>query len=482
LNTDGVVRCTAFAGKLVFCNGYDDLMSWDGSGLAVVEEYVVDASAGLAYVSGTQFTIESEAGLYAVGTKVQAQLAAGVFVESTVAGVSQSGDVTSVTLHDSVLTSALSQVAYGARPPRAAFVYATHDRLWAFGKGPLLSAGLSGDVDRMRVYYTFGVNDVTAWHDADGNWQGINLADKNPLQDELLAMSVKDNMTVFFGRRQTQVWTGSDPSVGGDMSWSKTLPLGVVHGEAVLELPNDVAFLSDNGMRTLSRSLQTEQLDVSDVGSELDPTWLEVVREIQADTAAYRKLRRGACEAQGWLGLSVPGRTLVLQVTSGGPVWAVFDGLFGSADAVGNLPDGQLLLAVENRLYKYDDTVWNDAGMVFTCRWWTPWAAPAGVSRRWGNCYISVLTAKQATLPLVLYRYVDFDDDNPKLADLQTEGAPDLWDTADWDVALWDNPNPVPARVRDHFVCSMLALAVEHGSGGGPLTILGLKLEGVPEQ
>jgi hypothetical protein len=93
-----------------------------------------------------------------------------------------------------------------------------------------------------------------------------------------------------------------------------------------------------------------------------------------------------------------------------------------------------------------------------------------------------VLTAKQATLPLVLYRYVDFDDDNPKLADLQTEGAPDLWDTADWDVALWDNPNPVPARVRDHFVCSMLALAVEHGSGGGPLTILGLKLEGVPEQ
>jgi hypothetical protein len=93
-----------------------------------------------------------------------------------------------------------------------------------------------------------------------------------------------------------------------------------------------------------------------------------------------------------------------------------------------------------------------------------------------------VLTTKQATLPLTLYRYVDFDDDNPKLTGLLTEGAPDLWDAADWDVALWDNPNPVPARVRDHFVCSVMALAVEHEGSGGPLTILGLKLEGVPEQ
>lgn len=68
----------------------------------------------------------------------------------------------------------------------------------------------------------------------------LNLADKAGVADELMAMVVKDGMTVFMGRNQMQLWIGTDPSGDGDLAWSKTIPLGVVHGSAVMELPNDL--------------------------------------------------------------------------------------------------------------------------------------------------------------------------------------------------------------------------------------------------
>jgi hypothetical protein len=455
---------------------------WDGTAMTVIAEYVTDPSANLTYAAANQFSIDSEEALYATGTPVRAQLTAGVYVTALVSAVAQAGDTTTVTLDSGVLTPDLSEVAYSARPPVLAFLYAAHDRLWGFGKGPLQPVAVSADADRSRVFYTFSVNDPSAWHDSGGSLQSINLADKSPVQDELLGMSVKDGMTVFLGRRQTQVWTGSDPTISGDFSWRTTLPLGVVHGEALLELPNDVAFLTDNGMRTLTRSLQTEQLDVSDVGSEMDPTWSEVVQAVRNDTAAYRALRHGRCDAQGWYGLNVPGRTLVLQVTAGGPAWTVFDGLFGQAGAMGSLPDGSFLLAVAGQLYRYDTNAWADDGAAFSCRWWTPWLAPGDPTRRWANYTLNVLTAQAGTLPLTLSRYRDLNDADPKVMALETQSQPDCWDEVDWDVALWDNVTPPPSRVRDHFVCGTMALAVECTTTQGPLTLLGVKLEGVTER
>lgn len=482
LNPAGVPRAVVFAGKLVLVNGLDPMLAWDGDTWQVVEEKVVDVAGGLAYVSANQFQIASLAEFYPVGSEVEARIGGGTLVQSEVAAVSVSGSVVTVTLADAVLGPGLDQVAYTARPPVMAYVYAAHDRLWGFGKGPLTGSELSADVDRARVYHTHGVNDETAWRDSEGIVPGINLADKSSGSDMLMAMAVKDGLTIFLLRNSTQVWTGSTPGAEGDFAWQKTIPLGTVHGSLVVELPNDVAFVTQNGVRTFSRTLQTEQLDVSDVGSEVDPTVAEQLRLLVADDACYRRVNSVVCAAQNWFGARLYDHFLMFQVGAAGKGWAVFDGAFGMAGAFHAAPDGRLYLAVGGQVFRYDETVWDDDGEAIATRWWTPWLRLAKNGKRWANRYVEVVAAPGAVMDVVVRRYRNLDDGDGWAMTVPVGNAPDYWDSADWDASYFDNATPSPSIVRDRFVSDEMAFAVESANEEGPLTLFGVKVFGVAEK
>lgn len=480
LNPAGVIRTVTFAGKLLLCNGVDEVLVYDGSVWQVVYTLVKDVAGGLVFVSADRFSITGVPATYPVGSTVRAMLAGGP-VTACVSAVAVSGSVITVTLDASVLDSTLAEVWFTVKPPRVAYLAVAHDRLWGFGKGPL-KAEMSGDVDRLRVFYTAGVNDFSAWPDpATGVIPSLNLADKAGVADELMAMAVKDGMTVFLGRNHLQLWTGSDPDADGDFTWSKTIPLGVVHGNAVLELPNDLLFISRQGVRTLSRTMQTEQLDVSDVGGELDPTVNEMVRMMMADPALYRRMVGVRHEAQGWLGLAFLDRTLVWQIGGFGSGWVVFDGVFSGVGAAHTSADGALYVAKGAQLYRYDMEVWSDAGTPIFTRWWTPWVTPAK-GRRWAGSYAEVLASPAVEVPFTLRRYIDYDDGNPQVMEMMAPPTPDYWDTGAWDAGLWDNGSLTVPVARDHVVADMLAYAVESESANGPFTLFGIKLYGMAER
>ncbi len=476
----GVVRSVTFGGRLLMCNGLDDVMAWDGTAWHAVSTFVTEAAAGLTFVSGTVFTVASEASLYAVGVTVRATLTSGK-VTASVAAVSEADGIVTVTLAAAVLDNTLSAVEFTVKPPRFAALVAVHDRLWGFGKGQLAPT-MSSDVDRLRVYYTYGVNDYTAWPNPEtGSIPSINLADKAGVADELLAMSVKDGMTVFAGRNHLQLWVGSSPGASGDFAWSKTIPLGIVHGSALLELPNDLLFVTRQGARTLSRTLQTEQLDVSDVGSELDPTITERVARIMGNPAWYRRVNVMRHDGQGWFGLAMDDCTLVWQVGAFGHGWVVFDGAFAGVSASHLAPDGELYLANGGQVYRYDMDVWSDAGEPVTVRWWMPWVNPAN-RKRWANKYLEVLVKRAVDVAFIMRRYKDYDDANPQVFALTTPAEPTYWDGTDWDEGLWDiGDNPLP-MVRDHVVADSYSYAIESTTVNGPFTVFGLKLYGVAER
>ena len=479
LNGTGTPRAVLFGGKLVLCNGIDPILVWDGATMAPVQTLVRDAGANLTMLSATQLRIDSTAALYPVGSDVRVRVN-GAYVTTTVAAVSQSGAQTTVTLASSVLVAPLTEVWFAVRPPAFANMRVAHDRLWGFGKGPL-NPTLATDVDRLRVFYTFGVNDPAAWPDtATGSIPSINLADKAGVADELLAMAVKDGMTVFLGRMHVQLWEGSRPQAGGDFGWVKTIPLGVVHGDAVLDLPNDLLLVTRLGARTLSRTVQTEQLDIADVGKAIDPTLMALMREVEANVPAYRRLAGFSCPAQQWFGLAMGSKTLVWQVAATGQGWAQFDGGFANLTAAHTAVDGTLYVAKGNQLYRYDTTVWSDAGVPFTARWWTPWVAPAA-NRRWANKMTELLVVPTVGQSLTLRRYKDFDDSNGQVLNLVLPNIPDYWDTATWDAALWDNSGASSPLVRDPVVAEVMALCVETNNAL-PLRILGVRFYGLAEQ
>lgn len=482
LNPQGKVRWVHFAGKLVFCNGLDAVMSWNGETVEVVCEYIQEQGGNLLYVSENTFSVESDAALYPAGKELRLENAAGDVVEAVVASASQSGNVTTVTVQADVVDSTLTSVALKEYPPKFQHLYAAHDRLWGMGTGPLQANQFSNNADRTFAFYTAGFGDESHWRDETGALQYINIADKMPVSDEVVAMAVKDGLTIFFGRHYTQVWSGYDPTETGDMSWNKTIPLGLVHGDLVAEMPNDIAFFSRYGVRTLTRMLQTEQLDIADIGSEVDTTVAKHMQQLLSSDAAYRKAMAFKHVDQGWFAFKPADETFVFQLSGSATGWSLFDGVFAEISAALNTPDGKLYVAKGGQLYVYDENVYSDDGAAIATKWWTPWVKPNGNGRAWANKYLEVITEQGEAMPLSIKRYKNYNNSSYVESYASTHAMEDYWEDAEWDTAFWDNGAAKPDVVRDHYVADVVSYAVESVSDQGPLTVYGIKLLGINEK
>lgn len=481
LDVNGKMRTTHFAGKLILTNGIDPVLSWNGSEFEEVYAWVREVSATLSYVDASTFTVESLPEFYQVGTSLQLMVD-GVLVDSHVVAMSEVGDVLTVTLADSVLSAGLESVDIKMFPPRFQYIYAAHDRLWGFGSGALRAGKFSAIEHRSRVYYTFGVNDETAWQNEEGLLQYINMADKMPSDDELVAMAVKDGLSVFFFKNVIQIWSGSDPTLTGDFSWNKTVPIGAVHGDLVLEMPNDVAFFTRYGARTLSRLLQTEQLDIADMGSEMTLSISDAVGQMGMNDEAYRNVHRFYHAKQGWFGFRPALDVFVFQVGALGGGWTLFDGAFSDSTAFLNVPSGDLMLAIGAQLYIYDESVYADDFQPIHTKWWTPWLTPSASSKRWANKYTEILSEQSQMVEASLKRFKIYNSSSYQETTLPLMSAADHFDEAYWDESYFDNGAKNPQKVRDHFMADVFSYAVESSTTTGPMTIFGLKFYGIQEK
>ncbi len=482
LNPAGTLRSVYFAGQLILVNGLDDVLIWNGQDMSPLTQAWPETGENLTYVAPDQFTIESDGTLYQQGADIQIHFTDDTSVTSTISSVTDQNGTLTITLESGVLNTDLASVTLFLKPPPFAFIYATHDRLWGFGRGPLEPETFSANVDRTRVFYTHGVNDAYAWYAPAGVLPNINLADKMGIADELMAMAEKDGLTVFFGRHSTQLWAGTDPTATGDFAWQRTLPVGVLHGDMVVQLPNDIGFFTHSGARTLSRTLATAQLDVGDLAAEVTPTITAAIRQLKAQPQAYRQLQSMQYTPQGWFGFKLADETLIFQVTQDGLAWSRFNGFFATANAFLSTPGGTLYAAQGGQLYRYTEDVWADDGQSITTRWWLPWLNVGDKFKRWANKAYTCITDQGALIDLTVQRYVNYDSANPVPTFTQSTKTPDYWDLGTWDTALWDNNNPKAPIQQDKFVADVFAFAVESHAATGPLTHFGMKIEGVRER
>jgi len=480
LNTQGKMRWVQFAGKLILCNGLDPVLSWDGTNISIVKQWVADIAPGLTFVNATTVQINSSLELYPVGKPLRLRLGVGNYVYTTVAGASVLSGVVTITLNTSVATAALDELAYEMQPPTFQYIYAAHDRLWGLGEGVLKANSFSASEERTTVFYTAGTNDETAWYDNEGLLPFINLADKMPVADELLGMAVKDGITSFFGRNSIQLWSGDVPGVDGNFVWQKNIPVGVVHADLICEMPADVAFFTRYGARTLSRVLQTEQLDIGDLGAEIAPSISSAMSSLTASDTSYMSAYSCRYERQGWFAFHVAGKCFVFQATSNGAGWTEFDGLFSEATAFMNAPDGKLYLAKDTTLYCYDEASFSDDEAPIAVRWWTPWFVNG--ANRWANKYLELITESDANTVFNVKRFKNYDGANAVTYNLETPGKGDYWDTAYWDNTDWDMGSVRPGYIRDGFIGDAYAYIFENISSYGPIQVLGMRMHGKEER
>jgi hypothetical protein len=394
---------------------------------------------------------------------------------------SSANEELTVTLNDSIFPDAsitIESTTYEDNPPAFSFIFPLHNRLWALAPKELTANTFdAAEGDRMKVYYTDSTNNENAWFNTTTQEAAyVDILNKHQINDQLEAIGAVDGQLVFFGRYKTQVWSGDDPTISGNLTHQKTLPIGVPNGDLVVQFPRDLLFFTKYGARSLRTVFQTDALEaVTDIGSNQDPSIQASVATLLADDATFKTARAFRYDRDGFYGFRVDANPYIYVLSEEAKGWTKFTGLFNSmADAL-ELPDGRLIVAKGTQLYTYAngadgaDQLYSDNGSSYKTVWTTPWIRKRG---RWANVYWQIVI--EAGAPEQLLTFKRFKNDLLAVStdtNLTIDTSQSVWDESDWDVIDWDINTDTQIKFRDNFKGESFAFRLESDTNVGPLKI-----------
>jgi hypothetical protein len=370
LSVGCVPRSVTFLNKLLICNGVDKVLIWDGETLSEMVDFVKEEAAEeFARVNDRVFSFRLKphhASLFDI-TKYEHQnqihlSIQGALTRTSVSTITVEGDRVTITT-DTVLPAFVNPIAlfYRDWPPAFSFLLVAHNRLWALGTG---AVGLNyRDPDQaLRVYFSYHSNTITGWFNPTTKTvPSINLAEGHGSPDNLEVIAFVSGMMVFMGRHKTQVWTGSEPLGGAVdptkpvLQFSSLLPVGIVHGNLVVEMANDLYFVSQNGILSFS-TLNIARQFAATPSDRVDPLVRQFVRSTTDSNQAYRACRSFQYPSGSFCGFKIGfNKVLVSLYATNLYAWTLFSGDFERAQTFLSDLDNALYLTIDNQLYQYAD-------------------------------------------------------------------------------------------------------------------------------
>ena len=366
-----VPRSVTFLNTLVICNGVDKVLSWDGTTLVEVVDFVKEDAAdnfnriddthfsfGLSPLKAAVFDITK----YQNNNQIQLNIQ-GITTTTTVANIQQNVNLVTITTADILPAFANPpQLFYRDWPPAFSFMTVAHNRLWGLGAG---AVGLNyrDPNQALVVYFTYQPNTLTNWFDETLKIVPfIDLAQTHGTPDNLEAIASVSGLTIFMGRNATQVWTGSEPlgAAAPDRTrpkfeFSSILPIGIVHGNLVIEMANDAYFVSQNGLLSFSTLNLTKQLAASTCDA-VDPLVRQYVTSTTTSNQAYRACRSFKYKSGAFCGFKIGlNKVLVSLYSTNLYAWSLFSGDFAKAQTFLATLDNALYLLINNQIYQYAD-------------------------------------------------------------------------------------------------------------------------------
>lgn len=401
---------------------------------------------------------------------------------TTIASSSFATPLHTVVLTDAVLPDSgkveIRDVTYQDAPQPFSFIYSKHDRLWALSGGES-KATTFRPADRLTVFYTTERDVITSFISPDTQATAfIDTQNKHNIEDEFVAISSISGSLVFHGRERTQVWLGQDPTEDGDLSWAKNINIGTVHGDLVQELPDDVLFVSDYGVRQLSVAFQTEELEIAGtIGEAVDPTIEDMVRSLRESDSNYRAASSFAYQTNGLYGFKAGGQMLIYIISEKSRGWVFFDSKFLESTAFLALTDGRLFTGRNDILGRYANGVlgaakeYADFTEPYTTIWFTPWIERQG--RKFNQYWQFINDINEETAPFALQfaRYKNNDAASQVIQDVVVGKDISFWDEAQWDVGEWDSAFARPL-LRDQFKAESYAFSIISNNTTGGLNIV----------
>ena len=370
LSVGCVPRSVTFLNTLLICNGVDLVLRWDGVTLSEVVDFVKeDTAMNFNRIDNTHFSFSlspQKADVFDItkyqnNNQIQLKIN-GVTTTTTVANIIQAENLITITTADNLPAFGNPpELFYRDWPPAFSFMLVAHNRLWALGVG---AVGLSyrDPVQALRVYFTYQPNTLTNWFDEKLKIVPfIDLAQTHGAPDNLEAIAYVSGLTIFMGRGKTQVWTGSEPLGAAvdptrpKFEFSSILPIGIVHGNLVVEMANDVYFVSQNGLLSFS-TLNVAKQFAATASDAVDPLVRQYVTSTTTSNQAYRACRSFKYKSGAFCGFKIGlNKVLVSLYSTSLYAWSLFSGDFAKSQTFLATLDNALYLLIDNQIYQYAD-------------------------------------------------------------------------------------------------------------------------------
>ncbi len=363
-----VPRAEFFAQKLWIHNGVDPVMTWDGVALSIYSEYVKDFANTFNRLNNNNFSFVTNATFniakYQNNNSIQLVIN-GVTFTTTVTNVVQAGTTITVTTA-TVLPAFPGQninLFYSDKPPAFSYMKAARNRLWALGPG---AAGLNYRLpaEALKFYYSYTPYDpITPFRFFNENTKTVPSEDVSAthgVSDNFEAIISISGYIAFIGRQRTQLWQGNDPVIPDNspnaFMWATTLPVGVYHGNLIVELANDAYFMSQNGFMSFSTLNIAKQFAASSA-PEMNKLAMEYLNTIDSNID-YRACRAFKYKGGAFCGFKIGQNNIIIsRYNTSLYWWCVFSGDFGKASTFLSALNGGLYLSIDDKIYLYADSV-----------------------------------------------------------------------------------------------------------------------------
>lgn len=362
-----IPRAEFFAKKLWIYNGVDPIMTWDGAKIVIYEEQVKDNVNSFNRIDNRNFSFLVDGSFniakYQGGKSILLTILNVGELTTIVSSISKVGNLVTITASDDLPTFTgvnRVEIFYFDRPPPFSFMKAANDRLWCLGQG---AVGLNYRIPdlAMRFYYSYTpYSDETPFRFFNEKTKTVpseDISAKHGVADNLEAIVDISGNLVFMGRQKSQVWRGVDPLTEGSsdyFSWSSTIPVGVFHGDLIVELANDAQFLTQNGFVSFGTLNVARQFAASNTDN-MDKIATEYINTINSNIQ-YRACRSFKYNSGGFCGFKIgQNNTIVSKFNTSFFWWGIFSGDFADSSSFLSNLDDSLYLYIDNKIYRYAD-------------------------------------------------------------------------------------------------------------------------------
>lgn len=374
LSVGCIPRAVTFLNTLVLCNGVDPLLSYDGTNIEEVYDFVKEEVSHLSRDDEQELSFKASDSFnpnhYQPGRLIQLSIQGIPFKTTITKLIPQGSQMYVLEVKDTLPPFIPNKtfLFYQAYPPAFNFLYVAYNRLWALGPG---ACGLAPRVpgESMKVYFAYRPNSITGWFDEKTqSVPSLDLSKTHGLPDNLEAIDVVGSYLIFLARENTQVWQGTQPNgaitdpLEPPLVYKSTLNIGIPHGDLVLDLPNDVYVITKTGLQSASSFNIAQQFAASSLNA-VDPLIKQFVTSLLSSNSHYRRSCAFKYLGGPFAGFKIgPHKALVSLLSTDLSSWSLFSGDFLKASSFLSLGDC-LYLSIANKVYLYADSSRPDSSL-----------------------------------------------------------------------------------------------------------------------